>query len=204
MPGTGMGPSWPQELHFGVEAEGPKVQGGWTWGRSATPSQAHRMANAAATRLCAATRQQGQLLWEGERTGGTRGGSGRGGRGGGREWEVRGWGGQEGRHSNGRAVLLSGRPAPGEGDKTFSIDFCLKVIGDKLFQWRLEARLLGAVQGRGTAWTLGWGGDQGSRAGWAGSHLLGPGLPSRLTKPPHLGGLTPSPAVWEGELGPCE
>lgn len=30
VPGTGMGPSWPQELHFGVEAEGPKVQGGWT------------------------------------------------------------------------------------------------------------------------------------------------------------------------------
>lgn len=46
----------------------------------------------------------------------------------------------------------------------------------------------GSMQGGGTTWSLGWGGDQASRASWAGSHLLGPSLPSRLGGLPPLSG----------------
>lgn len=90
VPGTGMGPSWPQELHFGVEAEGPKVQGGWTWGQECHSLSGPQNGNAAATRLCAATRQQGQLRGKGKADWGHQG----------RKWK-RGQGGGKGVGSEG-------------------------------------------------------------------------------------------------------
>lgn len=88
-PGTGMGPSWLQELHFGVEAEGPKVKGGWTRGPEGHSSQAHRMAILQPPGCVQPPGSRASSVGRGQGTGGTRGGSGRGGREGGREWEVR-------------------------------------------------------------------------------------------------------------------
>ena len=64
----GDGAKLPQELHFGMEAEGPKVQGGWTRGPEGHSLSGPQKGNAAATRLCVCSRQAaGPAPWEGTR-----------------------------------------------------------------------------------------------------------------------------------------
>lgn len=79
---------------------------------------------------------------------------------------MRGWGGQEGRHSNGsRLCSQAGLPLGKEIKRFLSISVW-KVIGDKLFQWRLEARLLGACRAEEQPGRLG--GEVTKAAGQAG------------------------------------
>lgn len=128
MPGTGMGPSWPQSCTLVWKQRGPKVQGGWTWEAGVPSLSGPQNGNAAATRLCAATPgSRASSVGKGKRTGGHQGEEvEEGGREGEGEWEVRGWGGQEGRHGNGSRLCSQAGLPLGKEIKTFSIDFCLE------------------------------------------------------------------------------